>query len=124
MMTSAREEMIQLLDTLSGEELDELPVGLIQLDRDGTVLQYNATESSLARLHQGDVLGRNFFTEIAPCTAVRDFQGRFQEGVASGVLDTTFGYRFRFDDDRAKDVTITLSYRPHADAVWVVVERP
>lgn len=123
-MTSARAEMVQLLDTLSREELDELPVGVIQLDRDGTVLQYNETESSLARIRPADVVGRSFFHEIAPCTAVRDFQGRFEEGVARGELDATFGYRFRFDDDRTKDVTITMSYRPHTGLVWVVVERP
>lgn len=123
-MTRARAEMIRLLDTLSREELDELPVGVIQLDREGTVLQYNETESSLARFSRADVVGRNFFHEIAPCTAVRDFQGRFEEGVERGDLDATFGYRFRFADDRTRDVTITLSYRPHADVVWVVVERP
>jgi photoactive yellow protein len=123
-MTRARAEMIRLLDTLSGEELDELPVGIIQLDRGGTVLQYNETESSLARFNRADVVGRNFFTEIAPCTAVRDFQGRFDEGVQRGELDATFAYQFRFADDRTKDVTITMSYRPHNDNVWVVVERP
>ncbi|HST62754.1 MAG TPA: PAS domain-containing protein [Longimicrobium sp.] len=123
-MTRARAEMIRLLDTLSGEELDDLPVGIIQLDRDGTVLQYNATESSLARFSRAEVVGRNFFTEIAPCTAVRDFQGRFEEGVKRGELDATFGYRFRFADERTKDVTITMSYRAHSDNVWVVVERP
>ena len=123
-MTRARAEMIRLLDTLSGAELDELPVGVIQLDRHGTVLQYNETESNLARFHPADVVGRNFFAEIAPCTAVRDFQGRFEEGVARGELDATFAYRFRFADDRTKDVTITMSYRPHNGRVWVVVERP
>lgn len=123
-MTRARAEMIQLLDTLTQDELDELPVGVIQLDRDGTVLQYNETESSLARFSRADVVGRNFFREIAPCTAVRDFQGRFEQGVEAESLDTTFGYRFRFPDDRTKDVTITMSYRPHTEVVWVVVERP
>ena len=123
-MTRARAEMIRLLDTLTREELDELPVGVIQLDRDGTVLQYNETESSLARFSRADVVGRNFFREIAPCTAVRDFQGRFEEGVERGDLDATFAYRFRFADDRTKDVTITMSYRPGSGAVWVIVERP
>lgn len=123
-MTRARAEMIRLLDTLSREELDELPVGVIQLDRDGTVLQYNETESNLARFNPAEVVGRNFFTEIAPCTAVRDFQGRFQEGVERRELDTTFAYQFRFADDRTKDVTITMSYRPLGGNVWVIVERP
>lgn len=124
MATSVRDEMIRLLDTLSREELDQLPVGVIQLDRAGTVVEYNETESNLARRPRGEVLGRDFFREIAPCTAVRDFQGRFEEGVAQGELETTFGYRFRFPDDRVKDVTITLSYRPHSGRVWVIVERP
>jgi photoactive yellow protein len=123
-MTRARAEMVRLLDTLSREDLDELPVGIIQLDRDGTVLQYNETESSLARFQRADVLGRNFFREIAPCTAVREFQGRFEEGVRRGDLEATFGYRFRFADERTKDVTITMSYRPHNEVVWLVVERP
>jgi photoactive yellow protein len=123
-MTKARAEMIRLLDTLSREELDELPVGVIQLDRGGMVLQYNETESSLARFSRADVVGRHFFREIAPCTAVRDFQGRFEEGVERGDLDATFAYQFRFADERTKNVTITMSYRPHNEVVWVVVERP
>jgi photoactive yellow protein len=124
MATTARAEIIDLLDTLSREELDELPVGVIQLDRDGTVLEYNETESSLARFNRWDVVGRHFFRDIAPCTAVRDFQGRFEAGVAAGELDVTFAYRFRFPDERIKDVTITMAYRPHSERVWVVVERP
>ena len=123
-MTTARAEMIRLLDTLSREELDELPVGVIQLDHDGTVVEYNDTESSLARFSRADVVGRSFFQEIAPCTAVRDFQGRFEDGVRGGALDVTFNYRFRFADERTKDVTITMSYRPHTQRTWVVVERP
>lgn len=123
-MTTARGELIELLDTLTQEQLDELPVGIIQLDVDGTVVEYNATESSLARFSRADVVGRSFFREIAPCTAVRDFQGRFDEGMRSGELDVTFGYRFRFPDERVKDVTITMAYRPHSRRVWVVVERP
>lgn len=123
-MQSARAEVILMVETLTAEELDSLPVGVIQLDRDGTVLQYNETESALARTSRADVLGRDFFNEVAPCTAVRDFQGRFQDGVARRELDVTFDYRFRFRDDRVKDVSVSMSYRPESDTVWVVVERP
>ena len=120
---AARIEIIRLADTLSDDELDALPVGAIQLAPDGTVLRYNETESSLSRLAKEDVVGRNFFTEVAPCTRVRDFHGRFAEGVEAGFLDVTFAYRFRFSDDRRKDVTITLSHRGGGN-VWVLVERP
>ena len=123
-MTDARAEMIRMADTLTDEELDALPVGTILLDRDGVVLRYNETEASLSRHAREDVIGKNFFHEIATCTRVREFHGRFVEGVAAGELDVTFGYRFRFPDDRVKDVTITMSYLPERDGVWVVVERP
>lgn len=123
-MLSARAEIIQMLDTMSEEELDALPLGVIQLDRDGTVLTYNDTEASLARFDRADVMGRNFFRDVAPCTAVREFQGRFSDGVERRELETRFNYQFRFRDDRTKNVAISMVYRLETDTVWVVVERP
>ena len=64
---------------LSPEELDDLPYGLIVLDAEGRVLRYNDTEARLAGLPPERVIGRNFFAEIAPCTRVREFEGRFRE---------------------------------------------
>ena len=124
MTTSTQVEVIRLADTLSGEELDALPVGLMLLDRDGTVLRYNRTEADLSRHAARDVLGRNFFRDVAPCTRVREFQGRFEEGVAARRLEVTFAFRFRFPDEREKDVTITMALRIETRTVWVMVERP
>jgi photoactive yellow protein len=45
--------------------------------RSGTILEYNAYERSLAHLGNREVIGRDFFTDVAPCTAIREFQGRF-----------------------------------------------
>ena len=53
---------------LSETELDALPFGVICLDPDGKVLRYNLAESRLARLDRAQVLGKNFFRRIAPCT--------------------------------------------------------
>ena len=75
-------------------------------------------------IHPGAVIGRNFFSEVAPCTRVREFQGRFREGVEAGVLEVTFGYRFRFADDREKDVTVSMRYPSDDGIVWLLVERP
>ncbi len=63
---------------LSPEELDDLPYGLITLDAEGRVVHYNDTEARLAGLPPERVIGRNFFEEIAPCTRVRAFEGRFR----------------------------------------------
>lgn len=64
---------------LSPAELDKLPYGLITLDGQGRVIHYNDTESRLVGLPKERVIGRSFFGEIAPCTRVREFEGRFLE---------------------------------------------
>ncbi len=82
---------------LSEEEIDTLPFGLIAVDRTGTIEQYNAYESRLARLSKERVIGRNFFRDVAPCTAVQAFQGRFEAFVAEpGDGTLSFDYLFRF----------------------------
>ncbi len=86
----------EIFDLAEGE-IDALPFGLIALDPDGTIAQYNAYESKLARLAKDRVLGRNFFTDVAPCTAVKDFQGRFERFAAEpGKGAESFDFVFRF----------------------------
>jgi photoactive yellow protein len=116
--------VLEQADVLSEAELDVLPVGMIQLDRNGTVLKFNQTESELARMAKGDALGKSFFDEVAPCTKVQDFYGRFVEGVQRKQLHTVFDYVFRFRDGRQKNVVISMFYSPTTDTVWVCVERP
>lgn len=60
-----------LLDALEGgllTDLDGLGFGLIVMDRNATVVGYNAFESRLSGLPAEQVLGRNFFIDIGPCT--------------------------------------------------------
>ncbi len=71
------------IDSISEAELDSKPYGVIQLDGEGRVLRYNAFESQLSGLNQQKVIGKNFFTQIAPCTGVQEFYGRFKEGMAA-----------------------------------------
>jgi photoactive yellow protein len=84
---------------LSESEIDGLPFGLIAVDRGGTIEQYNAYESKLSRLSKERVIGRNFFTDVAPCTAVREFQGRFdrfasEPGDGAESFDFVFAFAF------------------------------
>jgi photoactive yellow protein len=116
--------VLENADVLSEEELDNLPVGMIQLDRDGTVLKFNRTESDLAHYEREKALGRNFFDEVAPCTKVQEFHGRFLEGVRHRSLHVAFPYEFRFRDGRRKDVIISLFYSQSTETVWVQVQRP
>jgi photoactive yellow protein len=116
--------VLERADVLTTEELDSLPVGMIQLDRDGKVLKFNQTESELARVAASDAVGKSFFDEVAPCTKVQAFHGRFLEGVQNRKLQTVFDYTFRFRDGREKNVVISMFYSATTETVWVCVERP
>jgi photoactive yellow protein len=122
--TAGRNSVLEKADVLAESELDTLPVGMIQLDRDGKVLKFNQTESDLARVAKRDAVGRSFFDDVAPCTKVQDFYGRFVDGVEKKSLHTVFDYVFKFRDGRQKNVVISMFYSPSTDTVWVCVERP
>ena len=113
-------EVLELADTMAPEELDHLPYGMIQLDRTGRILNYNAVESRLASLRQEDAIGKQFFTEIAPCTKVKEFYGRFMEGVLHESLDTSFRFHFAFKMS-PRDVTVRLLYSKRSRTVWVLI---
>lgn len=87
------------ISKLSPEALDDLPYGLLTVDAEGSVVFYNDTESRLAGFPKDRVLGRNFFREVAPCTQVREFEGRFHELVRDpvGVRVQSFDFVFAFD---------------------------
>ena len=95
---------------LSPNELDALPYGLICVDAQGRVVHYNDTESRMARLPKGKVIGRNFFTDVAPCTRVREFEGKFYELVRdpSKVRVCSFDFVFRFHHSE-QHVTIVMT---------------
>jgi photoactive yellow protein len=123
-MQTAMPDVFERADQLSEDELDTLPIGMIQLDRSGKVLKFNQTESDLARVEKSDALGKSFFDEVAPCTKVREFHGKFLEGVENRDLSTTFDYEFKFRDGRRKDVLISMFYSTNTESVWVLVQRP
>lgn len=108
------------IDTMTEEELDKLPFGAIRLDRTGKILSYNRAEANLTGRDPRRVVGRNFFTEVAPCTNVQEFAGRFREGVTSGDMHIIFPFRFDFQM-APRDVTVTLFYSRNTDSAWVFV---
>jgi photoactive yellow protein len=112
--------VLEVVDAMSPGELDGLPYGVIQLDRTGRILKYNAVESRLASLAPEDAVGKQFFTEIAPCTRVQEFYGRFKEGVIREVLDTSFKFHFAFKQ-APRDVTVRLFFSKRTRTVWVLI---
>jgi photoactive yellow protein len=120
MQTAPSIQELQSVAKMSEEQLDQLPFGAIRLDKTGKVLSYNMAEAKLTGRDPKRVIGRNFFTEVAPCTNVQVFAGRFREGVAKGDMHVIFPYRFDFEM-APRDVSVTLFYSQQTDTAWVFV---
>lgn len=111
------------LDEVSDAALDELAFGVIALDTEGTVLRYNQYESRLARLDRNQVVGRNFFREVAPCTRTAEFEGRFQQYVATGAAEAVrFDYVFDFKFG-AQDVQVELIRPSSLERYYFLINR-
>ncbi|XXX74094.1 PAS domain-containing protein [Sorangium sp. So ce134] len=113
---------VERLAEMTSQEVDDLPYGFIMLDEEGVVLLYNRYEQRMSRLPSARVVGRNFFQEIAPCTRVEAFLGRFRALAQQppGATDR-FAFRFHFLHG-AQDVFVQLARAP-IDRVFMTVHR-
>lgn len=113
--------LAERLATMSADELDAVPHGVVQLDDTGKVLQYNATEARFSGFSQDEVVGQHFFGDVAPCTNNSLVYGRFQEGVKDGALDTRLFYTFCYKLDLV-NVVLRL-YRDAATRTnWLIID--
>ena len=107
---------------LSRGQADALPYGRLELDLGGRVTAYNRMEAELSGRDPEEVLGRNFFVEVAPCTSVRAFRGRFEELVAADrPARERFQFIFRFSHG-AKLVDVAMLHDPDRASAIVLVD--
>ena len=117
-----QDDIDNVLARLTNDQIDDLAFGAIQLDRDGTVLAYSRAEGRLTGRDPKDVVGRNFFTDVAPCTRRPEFHGRFVDGVKSGKLSTVFDYTFDYRMNPTR-VRVHMKKALVGDSYWVLVKR-
>ena len=112
-----------VLSRMDDKQIDNLAFGAIQLDRNGVIQRYNAAEGSITGRNPADVIGKNFFTEVAPCTNRAEFKGKFDEGVKSGELNTLFEYVFDYQMKPTK-VKVHMKQAVSGDeSYWIFVKR-
>lgn len=109
------------LHQASHEQLNKADFGIVRVDDEGHVEFYNRYESELAGVAPEDAKGRNFFTQLAPCSNNRIFQGRFKKGIRSGQMDEQFTYTFTYKM-RPTLVDIRL-VRDSQNNNWVMVRK-
>jgi photoactive yellow protein len=61
-----------------------IPFGMLELDAAGTVIRYSPAAEQNSTIQPQDILGRNFFTEVAPCEQVNEVKSRFLSFMAFG----------------------------------------
>lgn len=110
---------IEQIDAAAPSWLDDLSFGVIGLSRDGSVSVYNATESRLAGLRQGRVLGRQFFAEIGICMNNFMVAQRFEDEPS---LDATIPYVLTLRM-RPTPVKLRLLQKPGIGRCFVLVQR-
>ncbi|MEO0512541.1 MAG: photoactive yellow protein [Planctomycetota bacterium] len=115
-------ELFGMLGNLSRSDADACDFGVIRVDDAGKILMYNRYETELGGVPASSAEGKNFFTQIAPCTNNSLFFGSFKKGIAAGSLNVAFPYTFTFKM-KPTNVKIHL-YRDAASATnWIFVAR-
>ena len=111
-----------VLNRMAEKDIDKLAFGAIELDRNGTVLKYNAAEGAITGRNPAAVIGKNFFRDVAPCTSKPAFKGVFDAGVRDNSLNTLFEYVFDYNMTPTK-VKIHMKKAISDGSFWIFVKR-
>lgn len=110
------------LATKTAAEIDQLTFGAIQLDETGKILNYNSAEAAITGREPGDVIGKNFFVDVAPCSRTPSFEGLFRDGVKKGHLNALFVYVLDYKM-MPTEVRVQMQKAKSDDSYWVFIKR-
>lgn len=118
----AADDIENRLTQMNENELDNLAFGAIQLDGSGNILAYNAAEGDITGRDPREVKGKNFFTDVAPCTNQPGFRDKFDEGVKNNDLNAVFEWTFDYNMSPTK-VQVHMKKAVLPNKYWVFVKR-
>jgi len=105
------------LDRTDAQAFDGLEFGAIAFRPDGIVERFNALEARRSGLRPADVVGKNFFSEVAPCTNNSVIGDRL---LHDEILDTELDYIFTYRLIPTK-VRLRLLKRPSSALMYLLV---
>jgi photoactive yellow protein len=117
-----RMDVENVLAKMNDAQLNMLAFGAIELDAGGRIIKYNAVEGAITGRDPKSMVGKNFFTEVAPCTNRPEFKGVFDAGVRGNNLNTLFEYVFDHQMKPTK-VKIHMKRAISNDSYWIFVKR-
>lgn len=104
------------------QRAENLAFGAILLDRTGKIIKYNQAEGLISGRAVDDVIGKNFFNDIAPCAKGKKFHGLFLQFAQTGSVNTMLDYEFDYKMSPIK-VRIHMKSAPNGDQCWLFVKR-
>ena len=115
----------QDLDNILSREpqrAEYLPFGAVLLDRSGKIVKYNKAEGLIAGRSPEEMMGKDFFNEVAPCAKGKRFHGEFLKFHRSGQINVMFDYKFAYKGANV-GVKIHLKAQPDGQHCWMFVKR-
>ena len=113
-------DLVQHIEKLSQYQLDNLPFGVILIDREGMISFYSKTEAQQSG-YGHDPTGQNLFA-ISPCMASNDFHGRIKRAMDEGPVDLEFGWSGDYDDP-TRDLRLRVLSSSDNNNIWIFIER-
>ena len=117
-----KSDVENVLGKMNEAQLNKLAFGAVEIDASGRILKYNAVEGAITGRDPKTVVGKNFFTEVAPCTNRPEFKGVFDAGVRNNDLNTMFEYVFDHQMKPTK-VKIHMKRAISGNSYWIFVKR-
>ncbi len=113
-------DLANAIEALSADEIDNLPFGVVLLDRDGTVKIHNKVRTREAGRGGMPTVGLSFFTEVAPCMDNGHFKGRLEKARAAGKFDISFEF---IGDFANRDSELSIRAQPSSDGgTWIFMQ--
>ena len=107
------------IEALTQHEIDNLPFGVILLDRQGIVQFYSETEARQSGY--GEIpLGKNLFA-ISTCLGSDAFRGRIERALEQGPVDLEIGWPGDYGEPR-RELRIRVQSARNG-GIWLFIER-
>jgi photoactive yellow protein len=113
------DDLFNWLEGALPADLDLLTFGVVAMAPDGKVEHYNLAEAKISGLTPERVVGRHFFTAVAPCTNNFMVAHRFE---TEPEIDSTIDYVFTFRLTPTK-VRLRLMKRAGGRRFYLGIER-
>ncbi len=114
-------KLAEAIESLTSEEVDQLPFGVIGLDAEGAVRVFNKAEAQQSGYGARPAFGKLFFIDVAPCMNNGYFKGRIDKARALGALNVTFSFIGDFSDPN-RGLTVRVQSAKDG-GTWIAIER-